>query len=164
VPFYVLIVGLAFNVIAYVPYSLLTAIGKTGWTARCHLVELVPYVILAALLTARLGAVGAALASSLRLISTLPLFAFLAGRAAGLSFTLFGAGHKSFLIALLVLTLPALLLSGWLTSVAALVAVGMLSLAGYGFLVWRNVLICKEREWLGQQMQFISARFARSAV
>jgi uncharacterized membrane protein YphA (DoxX/SURF4 family) len=68
------------------------------------------------------------------------------------------------LIALLVLTLPALLLSGWLTSVAALVAVGMLSLAGYGFLVWRNVLICKEREWLGQQMQFISARFARSAV
>ena len=65
-PFYILAAGLLFNVVACVPYRLMLAQGHADFLARYHAIELVPYVVGAAMLTYALGAVGAAAAWTLR--------------------------------------------------------------------------------------------------
>ena len=64
IPFYVLVGGLIFNVMAYVPYTLLMAFNRSDLIGRVHLAEVVPYILCAALLTSWLGAIGAAIAWS----------------------------------------------------------------------------------------------------
>ena len=65
-PFLILIAGAAVNLIGNVPYILLQAVGRTGFIAKCHLIEIPLYLALAIPLTARYGAIGAAAAWALR--------------------------------------------------------------------------------------------------
>jgi O-antigen/teichoic acid export membrane protein len=67
-PFFVILGGLWFNAFAYVPYAYLISAGRTKTIAYIRIVELLPYIAGAALLTAKYGAIGAAMAWSARVV------------------------------------------------------------------------------------------------
>ncbi|MGH9949771.1 MAG: oligosaccharide flippase family protein [Pyrinomonadaceae bacterium] len=68
IPFYILLIGLLFNIPAYVPYSVLVALGRTESIAKLYWLELGPYVLCIYFLTSLYGIYGAAIAWSLRMI------------------------------------------------------------------------------------------------
>lgn len=76
VPFLILMAGAAINLMGTIPYMLLQAVGRTGFIARCHLIELPLYLIIAVLLVARFGAIGAAAAWTLRVSADALLLAW----------------------------------------------------------------------------------------
>lgn len=67
-PFYLLIFGLAINILAYYPLSILLAYGKSSLIAKIYWGEIGPYLILAYILTSYFGVSGAAIAWSIRVI------------------------------------------------------------------------------------------------
>ena len=85
-PSYILVVGMVFSVMAYVPSSYLLALRKAHLIAACSLVELVPYVLCAVVLIRRFGAAGAAVAWSIRVIIDAVLLFGLAKRMSRLTF------------------------------------------------------------------------------
>jgi O-antigen/teichoic acid export membrane protein len=146
VPFYVLIGGLLFNVIAYVPYTLLLALGRSNLIARFHLAELLPYLVCAAALTYWYGAIGAALAFSLRVTVDSLLLLLAARRISGFSPSV--ENRASYLVALSALSLPLLLIGNAHISWALVMGTTLLSLSIYSSLVWMRVLSAEERAWL----------------
>lgn len=62
----ILIVGIWFNGLAYVPFSLLNAKGRPDLIAKAHVLELVPFIVLLWLLVPLWGIVGAAVTWALR--------------------------------------------------------------------------------------------------
>jgi O-antigen/teichoic acid export membrane protein len=62
----IIALGLWFNGLAYMPYARLQAQGLPDLVAKCHLAELIPYLVFLALALHAWGLVGAALAWSLR--------------------------------------------------------------------------------------------------
>ena len=67
-PFYILLLGLFFNVLNYVPHSAITARGRTDVFAKLYWIELIIYAFVVYALVGRFGIVGAAAAWSLRAI------------------------------------------------------------------------------------------------
>jgi O-antigen/teichoic acid export membrane protein len=67
-PFYVLLAGNAVGAIAHVPTVLLKGLGRADVIARLQILEVVPFLVTAALFTVWWGAIGAAAAWSLRTI------------------------------------------------------------------------------------------------
>jgi len=67
-PFFVILVGLWFSAFSYVPYLYLISSGRTKTIAYIRLAELVPYIVAAAVLTAKFGAMGAAAVWSARVV------------------------------------------------------------------------------------------------
>jgi O-antigen/teichoic acid export membrane protein len=65
-PFFVILLGLCFTGLSYVPYSYLLSSGRSKTIARIRVAELAPYLAGAAFLTWRFGAMGAAVAWSAR--------------------------------------------------------------------------------------------------
>jgi O-antigen/teichoic acid export membrane protein len=144
-PFYVIVAGLWFNALAYLPFSQLLASGRTSTIAAIHVAELIPYLVLAAFLTASFGALGAAIAWSTRVIVDAVAFFVLVHRREGLSwvptptrglaFVLSTAGFAGLLWTLSMGTssLPARL--GWCLAALAL----------YGAVLVKGVLTTDER-------------------
>jgi O-antigen/teichoic acid export membrane protein len=67
--------GLWFNGLAYIPASRLQAQGRPDLLAKCHLAEVVPYLTVLAIALHAWGAVGAAVAWSLRaMVDAIVLF------------------------------------------------------------------------------------------
>jgi O-antigen/teichoic acid export membrane protein len=62
----ILAIGVLANGMSYVPYNMLQAVGRPDLTAKFHLCELVPYVLLCLVLIPRWGISGAAAASAFR--------------------------------------------------------------------------------------------------
>jgi len=75
----IILLGFWANGFARVPYAQLQARGKPDLVAKCHLVEVLPYLILLYLGVHYLGLVGAALAFSIRVFIDLVLLTGLAG-------------------------------------------------------------------------------------
>jgi O-antigen/teichoic acid export membrane protein len=75
-----LAVGVLLNGVAQIPFVLLQGAGRASWTAKLHVLELVPYVVLAWWLIGRLGVTGAALAWSARCAVDAAAVLVLAGR------------------------------------------------------------------------------------
>lgn len=154
-PLYVLVLGLLVNVVAYVPYTLLTALGRTRQVARFHLLELIPYLVWAALLTYSFGAIGAAAAWTTRV-----LFG-----AAWLLITLrrlLGPGEAAEAIPFgRFLGASAAPLAGVLAVIAFDPGIGVrggmaaVTLSLYGAIVWTRVLRDDQR----RQLRFTAGRF-----
>jgi O-antigen/teichoic acid export membrane protein len=160
-PFYILAAGLVINIFTWVPYNLLIAMGRTGLVARFHLAEIIPYVALAFVMIQWYGAVGAALAWSLRMVITAPLVFLFARRVSGVAISPLPEKLGAFLLALLVLLLPPLV-AMWLTdSIAIALAVVVVSMAGYGSLLWLKVLSEGDR---GGILRMIPERLRRRAL
>jgi O-antigen/teichoic acid export membrane protein len=148
VPFYILVGGLIFNVLAYIPHSLLMAFGRSDLIARVHLAELLPYVVCAATLIYWLGPVGAALAYSVRVITDALVLFTAARRTAKFRLSPVPSNRGSYAFAVGMLLLPVPLVAGAGASSTLLVIVAVLSLLAYSGVVWMRVLNDAERAWL----------------
>ena len=144
-PFYILVAGLVFNLLAWVPYNLLIAMGKTGLIARFHLAEIVPYLILATLLSRSFGAVGAALTWTLRVLISSPLVFLFARRVSGMSLSPLPNNPLAFVVSLAVLLLPTILALLLWNSPAVSIPVAVASVVAYATLIWTKVLTDEER-------------------
>ena len=147
-PFYILVLGLIFNVMAFAPVSLLTALGKANTIARCHLLELAPYIIGAAVLTYLYGAKGAAAAWSLRVFVDAILQFSAAGRTTAFAFAPMRMRLHNYALMVALLALPILFVSlrdNNLLVKGAVLSVGLLIYVG---LVWRKELSAEERAWM----------------
>ena len=148
-PFYILAAGLLLNLIAFVPYRMLTALGRAAFIARYHALELVPHLASAALFTYWLGASGAALAWSLRQLAGAVVFLTAALRLERLRPAPLPANRLGFAAALSVLVVPVMGGLVFAFPFAATVAVAALSTTAYVCLVWTQVLSVEERAWVG---------------
>ena len=83
-PFFVILAAVLCNSLAAMPYSHLLASGRTGTIARVHIAELAPYIAIAAVLTARFGAMGAAVVWSARVVVDAVVFFLVTQRSGGL--------------------------------------------------------------------------------
>jgi O-antigen/teichoic acid export membrane protein len=148
IPLYILMVGVVFNIMATVPFNLLTASGRTGTIALCHLVETIPYIICASLLTIQFGVVGAAVAWSLRtLLDCILLFAS-ARKVAGLPLRVFLRNWRIYGIVLLILVGAALASFSLGGNPFVRMAIAAAGCAGYCGVVWRIILSPAERKSL----------------
>ncbi len=151
-PFYFLLIGLFFNVVAYVPHSVLMASGKTSVFAKIYWIELAPYVFLTGLLTYKFGAVGAALAWSLRLIADTVIIAWFSQKIVGVSLNIFHG--KSYVLPLILMVmLPPVLIALFIDNYSVwLLPVVPLCTAFYFAAVWKNLLEQEERVWLSEKL------------
>jgi O-antigen/teichoic acid export membrane protein len=163
-PFYILVGGILFNVMAIIPYTLLIASGRSDLIARIHISELLPYFICAFILIYFFGTVGAALAYSLRLIVDALLF-FLAVRRAGFPLSALPANRGIYAAAVVILLLPiGLSLSETMASSTALFGTTAFSLLAYLYLTWKKVLTNEERVWFNSMTPYSKRRPASSSV
>lgn len=145
-PFYLLLVGLGFNIIAYVPSVTMIAAGRTDVLAKLYWLELAPYILLVWLLTARFGINGAAIAWSLRAVVDVVIQLWLAGRFAGVTYLGGGFGSLAAAAAIMLVPLSATLYFQELNAIVAVVSV--IFAAAYALLIWKWELRKEETDWL----------------
>ena len=148
VPFFVVLIGVWFNAIAWLPVTYLTAVSRPSLLARVHTLELVPYIAAAALLTTRFGALGAAAVWTGRVVVDALVFCWVASRTESLTLSpLPDQAMRS-------LTLCALFagaLAVLTTTTASLMLRSVYALAlvpPYCLASWRFVLTSQERRGL----------------
>ena len=151
-PFYVLLAGLAVNVVAYVPLNLMIAAGRTQLLARYYWLELLPYLLLAGLLAARFGAIGAAAAWSVRAATDAILYLRTGNRLAKLSRPLLAEAGKSYFLLLSVLFAPVLLVKLLVSNPGLELLALLAGLFSYGILAWTYLLQSGERRWLTERL------------
>lgn len=161
--FFIAVGGLIFSILAYAPYCLLVSYGRSEIIARIHVMELLPYLPVAALLTWYFGIIGAAAAWSLRLAFDAALFAIFARRIAGFRASLFPTGKASYLAATGFLLVPFLLvLNGAAAAVVATATLG--ALAAYVVIVWIRVLQQEERALIASLLRKYATGQVRTAT
>lgn len=148
VPFYILVIGLAANVLAYAPNNLLMALHKGHLLAKLNFIQLLPYLALMAVSTYYFGIIGAALIYSLRLfIDALIVFA-LADRYIATSRPFLSGERIFYATACAVLLMPVAFLIYGTTALLPLALALTLSLAIYSLLIWTKVLTSEEQGWI----------------
>lgn len=145
-PFYILLVGLAFNLPAYFPYTSIMAAGRTDIFAKVYWLEIFPYLAILFVLTLNYGAVGAACAWSIRAIGDAILQFVLAKHVANVDFI--RGNSFSMGLAALAMLLPV---GVYLYTAELSIAVGLgfaVSLFVYTLITWNRVLHTEEVEWI----------------
>lgn len=146
-PFYILSFGLLFQLNAFIGGSLLYATGRTDIVAKLFWVELLPYIVLTGILTYQFGAVGAAMAWSIRVIAEASVINKLATRVSGVRFG-YIKQIPVVLKGIVLLSMPLILLPFvGPYSVLPLVTSLIVTLL-YTLFIWRNNLTAVEREWI----------------
>lgn len=152
-PLYLLVGGVIFEVLSFVPDAVLIAYERADLVARCHVLLLVPYLVGSALLIVRYGAAGAALAWSLRAVAGMALFAWFGRSVSGLPMAPWPDNKRD--LALGVAVLAAAVLAGASTTAAiARVAIAAAAVAVYGVLILTRVLTGDERAALRRLVPF----------
>jgi O-antigen/teichoic acid export membrane protein len=157
-PLYLLMGGVVFEIMAYVPYALLITLGRTGIIARCYLSLLIPYLIASALLIQRFGAAGAAVAWSLRALISGTLFTYFARRISGFAYSPWPDNVRDYVLTLAALVFPVTITTLVTTSPIARIGVVTASVAVYGILILTRVLTVEERTALQKMLP----QFART--
>jgi O-antigen/teichoic acid export membrane protein len=155
-PFYILLVGLFFNLNAFIPAGLVMAGGRTDIFAKLYWLELIPYVALTALLTRRFGAEGAAAAWSLRVIVDCAIFFALAKKVFRTKYDL--STYTASLLGLAVL-LPPILVTAIYAETWLAMTLLPISLLMYGMFTWRKVVEPAEKAWLKSQANRLFGTF-----
>jgi O-antigen/teichoic acid export membrane protein len=142
---YVLLVGVVFSGMTYVPVLLLFAAGKASTVARYRTCELIPYLVVTSLLTVRYGILGAAAGWTVRVFADC-MALFLAVEKTECHGVLADILRSSSVVGVLIPPVFLMCLRPahwfWVTGVT------LLSLLLYAFIVWRVILTPSEREWL----------------
>lgn len=145
-PFHFLLIGLAFHLLTYLPYTALLAKGLTHVLAKLYLIELPFYCIAAFFLIRRFGAIGAAIAWSVRIITDNLLLFFLVSRGSELKCDWRKQG-KTISAGLIFLPILGLDLA-FTISVPVLFGLVIFSLAAYVAIVAWFVAEAEETAWL----------------
>ena len=151
VPFYILMLGVFVNVVAYIPWALLISSGKTGLMGRIYLVELFVYTAVAYLLISRFGMIGAAIAWSVRIALDGSLLFFLSHRFFKTRIGLFER-FGGLILSVAVLSVPLILRFFLYGFSATVVAAVILACGAYAIVAWKLLIGTEERAWM-------SARF-----
>ena len=148
VPCFVILAGVWFSSLSWLPLTYLMATDEAGRIARVRLYEIVPYLIAAAVLTSTLGALGAAIVWSARMIVDSLVFFWLGRSRANLPIAPLSARalRSSLLPVSLAVVLAALALVTSSLAERALCA-GLL-LAVYSLALWYLVLTAREQQGL----------------
>jgi O-antigen/teichoic acid export membrane protein len=151
VPFYILLAGLAFNILAYLPHSAIMASGRTDIFLKLYWVELIPYALVVWLLTLRWGIVGAAIAWSMRVITDAAILFYIARRAAGVSISISALGRFTGAAAIMLAPLVLTIFLGELNLLLLLLASGCICI--YAVMVWKTVLERDEISWVAKRLE-----------
>lgn len=147
IPFYILLVGLFFNILAFVPYSTISAKGRTDIFAKLYWAELLLYVFAAVILIKSFGIIGAALAYTLRVVVDAFAIIMIAKKIANIPFSLFRHFHA--LLLSVAMLLPAILVAAFYNSSSVwLIVLVPLCLAAYGATVWHSFIEIEEKKWV----------------
>jgi O-antigen/teichoic acid export membrane protein len=144
IPYYILMIGVFFSLIMYIPNSILLAYGKTGLFARIYWIEILPYFILAVFLISKIGIAGAALVWSLREVLNAAMFFYFSKKHTGISYK-FGFKLFPILICVGLLSIPVLVARLYSNFSPWLLVVALLSAAAYFHVAWTAFLRPDER-------------------
>ncbi|MBK8809922.1 MAG: flippase [Acidobacteria bacterium] len=150
-PFYVLLVGLFFNILSLVAYSTLTATGRSDLLAKLYWCELIVYAFVVIWLVRSLGIVGAALAWSLRVTIDAFITIWLAKRSAEIAFS-FVAYLWNLIIGITILSPPVILAVAYDNFSLWLIPAVLGSLVGYFYFSWRRSTQRIERDWFEDKL------------
>lgn len=142
---YILLAGLSFNLLAYAPTAAIIAFGRSDILARLYWIELIPYAALAVLLVMRFGAVGAAVAWSIRaIVDTVAQFAIVS-RTTGI-----GLRRDTTILIPLYLSMlfPFLIYFVTEPGIAVSAAIAVVSLSVYALVCWKFILGEDELRWV----------------
>lgn len=145
-PFYIIVGGFFFTVLSYFPYTVVMASGRSDVFAKIYWAELVPYLLIVWWLAHRFGAVGAALAWSLRAFFDAGLLFILAHKVGGVSYT--QRSVPQFLAAVAIMLLPPAALIYFRELNLQVVAIFLASAAAYAFIILARVVEKEEAAWL----------------
>jgi O-antigen/teichoic acid export membrane protein len=148
-PFYILLVGLLFNIMAHIPHAAITAAGRTDIFARLYWVELLFYAVAAYLLISNFGIVGAAAAWTLRVLLDAFIIIYLAGKYADVGFRE-QTDVKGLVLCVLAL-IPAIVVAAINSYSLFLIALVPVGLAAYAALVWRMFVDADEKRWFAEK-------------
>jgi len=145
-PFYVLLIGLFFNLQATVPYISIMAVGRTDVFARLYWIELLVYAAGAFLLINSWGIIGAALAWTLRVFFDAFIIVHFSKKYAGAHFS--HIEHLRTLILATVVLIPPVVVA--VVNGYSLFLLGLVPLcvAIYGFVVWKRLIDADEKRWI----------------
>jgi O-antigen/teichoic acid export membrane protein len=145
-PFYILLAGVFFSLLVYIPNTILLSSGKSGLFARFYLLEILPYAALAYGLIQSFGIIGAALAWSIRETINAFMFIYFTKKHTGLTIA-FGQ-HFSVLFAGALVFVPAALVAFFYNNFSLWVFILLpFSLAAYGWIIWNKFIDSEERTW-----------------
>jgi O-antigen/teichoic acid export membrane protein len=151
-PFYVLLLGLFFNILAFIPHSTITASGRTDVLAKLYWIELVLYIFAAAWLVNSYQIVGAAAAWSVRVIIDAFLVIWLAKKIGGASFRFFN--HFVSLSAGVILLLPPIIFAAFYNNFSLwLIPMVLISFSSYSLLIWKTFVDGDERKWIKSKIE-----------
>lgn len=156
-PFYILLIGVAFNMLAFVQHSLITAMGRTGLLATIYWIEFALYAALSVILIYFFGIVGAALAWSIRVVADAIVFIFLGQRLIGMSFR-FRDQIRGLILPLLVLTPAVILAACYRDALLLHLLLTLISCGIYAILIWQMYLEDPEKRWINDRC----SRFIRN--
>ena len=154
IPLYLLMGGIVAQIMTYVPYALLVALGRTDLIARCNLSLVVPYLIVSGLLIYKFGAVGAAIAWSLRTLAGALAFVYFAWRSSGFAFSPWPDNKRDYFIAAAILIVPVPIVAILTPSAMIRTGVAFVTLAAHALLILTRVLTPEERVALRRLLPF----------
>jgi O-antigen/teichoic acid export membrane protein len=147
IPFYILLVGVFFSLIVYVPNTILIAIGKSRLFAKYYMLEIIPYTLLVYLFIKLLGVMGAAIAWTIKEIVNSLAFMWFTKKYTGLTIKL----HKQIkgIILGFLSFLPCVLFALFYDNFSSWLLL-LLPLSGvlYLVVVWRKLIDDNERAWI----------------
>ena len=158
-PFYILIVGLFFNMLAFIPNSTILAAGRTSALAKLYWIELALYIPLMLGLIYFFGILGAAAAWSARVTFDMFLIMFLARRNQAVTFA-FLSRVPVLLIGVASLAIPVAIAMMYDNFSLLLIPVAIISLGIYSTVAWGKFLEPAERDRVLGFIRNLRYRFA----
>ncbi|MBK8151167.1 MAG: polysaccharide biosynthesis C-terminal domain-containing protein [Acidobacteria bacterium] len=151
-PFYILLFGLFFNILAFVSHSAITAFGRTDVFAKLYWIELGGYAIVATYLVFRFQIIGAALAWSLRVIVDSVVVILICKKVVGVEFRF--SDHLFFVVAGLIVLSPPLIFAFFVDNFSYwLIPIGLLSFLVYSTMIWNLFLRHYERTSIRMRLE-----------
>lgn len=146
IPAIIVIGGFFFNVLAYFPYTIVMASGRSDLFAKIYWIELLPYFLTVWWLASGFGAAGAAAAWALRVIVDASVLFWLARKVGRVSFERRDPTPFLVVSALMMAPLGLAIYLGPLNW--AVILATILLGAVYAMVVWNKVLDRSETAWL----------------
>ena len=151
VPFYILLCGLMINLVAFVPYSTITAIGRSDVFAKLYWIELFAFAGLGYFMVNKFGLIGAAASWSIRMSIDGMLVTLLAKRYVRVEFE-FLRYFLYFATGALIMSPP--MIAAWVFQDRPSLAIGLgiLCLGVYGIMTWKYLVQLEEALWIKAQV------------
>lgn len=149
-PLYVLLSGLLVNAVAYFPSAIIITSGRTDVLAKIYWIEVIVYLPIVFLLVSSLGAVGAAIAWSIRVIIDAAILFLFANRISGVS--VMRREAVWIVVALVVLLIPLVLMIHVGRINLEILVTFVIAFGLYAILVWTKFVTRAELDWILERL------------